>query len=119
MENVTVFSLGGSIVAPDGVDHAFVRAFVETMTKRLDEKPKWRLGLVVGGGTLARQYQDSLRKIDPAVSDDALDALGIAATRVNAALVRGAWSSSPGGGSRDSPPTTWQCTWQSLSALRR
>jgi uridylate kinase len=91
MENVTVFSLGGSIVAPNEVDHAFVRAFVQSMTKRLEENPQWRLGVVVGGGSLARRYQASLREIDPTVSDDALDELGVAATRINAALVRGAF----------------------------
>jgi uridylate kinase len=91
MQNVTVFSLGGSIVAPGEVDHAFVQAFVSAMTKRLEERAEWRMGLVVGGGALARRYQESLRRIAPAATDDALDALGIAATRINAALIRGAF----------------------------
>lgn len=91
MDKVTVVSLGGSIVAPDSVDVDFVRRFVEMISSRLEIRPEWRIGLVIGGGNLARRYQASLREIVRGISPDILDTVGIAATRVNAELVRAAF----------------------------
>ena len=84
----TVLSLGGSIVAPDNVDSAFLRAFREAIGEYLDKNEDARLILTVGGGAPAREYQKAAREIDAAMSSDELDWLGIRATHLNAMLLR-------------------------------
>jgi uridylate kinase len=88
---ITVLSLGGSIVAPDGPDTAFVGAFVALMREYLAEDPGRRLIIVVGGGGPARLWQKAYRecsgRLGP-VSDDAQDWIGVMATRLNAQLVK-------------------------------
>ncbi len=87
---VHVFSLGGSIVAPDGVDVPFVESFLDVVRAHLAEVPGDRLVLVIGGGGAARAYQKALRELNSSASADHFDWVGIAATRLNAELVRGA-----------------------------
>jgi uridylate kinase len=107
----TVISLGGSIVAPDGPDPAYVADFVALVRSYLEGDEARRLILVVGGGGPARLYQKALRDVvardviarDAAVrgeaaaranaeppSDEAQDWIGIMATRLNAQLVKAA-----------------------------
>ncbi len=78
-------SLGGSVVAPDGVNRSFVRrfaTFIRHFVKRGD-----RFVIVVGGGAAARRYQDVVRRLG--VRDEvSLDWIGIYATRLNAAVLR-------------------------------
>ena len=86
-----VVSLGGSIVAPpEGPDVAFLIRFVSLAARWLDESADRRLILVVGGGGPARAYQNACRQIRAAdaPSHDELDWIGIAATRLNAQLVK-------------------------------
>lgn len=91
-----VLSLGGSIVAPpEGPDVAFLvdfRTRLETWLHAVDDR---RLVLVIGGGGPARSYQTALKEFrrrrgETGGSDEALDWLGIAATRINAQLVKAA-----------------------------
>ncbi|HLH86753.1 MAG TPA: UMP kinase [Thermoplasmataceae archaeon] len=74
-----VISLGGSIVAPDGLNIEFIERFCNKM-KIMDSSRKY--GIVVGGGSLARSYISSLRP--RGVNDNILDEIGINATRMNA-----------------------------------
>ncbi|TVQ20326.1 MAG: UMP kinase [Spirochaetaceae bacterium] len=90
--SVTVVSVGGSIVVPDGVDVAFVSAFAGSMRAYLDADRARRLVLVIGGGATARTSQAAARKLDPNVDSAFLDEIGIAATRVNAAIVKAAFA---------------------------
>lgn len=90
-----VLSLGGSIVAPpEGPDSAYLAALRTRMEAWLDRNIDGRIVLVVGGGGPARAYQGACReiagKLGPSfsVSRDSLDWLGIAATRLNAQLVK-------------------------------
>ncbi len=93
MASVQVISLGGSIIAPDKVDVAFLRSFRKAVLEYLDQDAERRLILVCGGGGPAREYQGAYRAV---LSDsgpgemeaEAQDWLGIAATRMNAELVR-------------------------------
>jgi len=99
MASVQVISLGGSIIAPDKVDVAFLRSFRKAMLEYLEQNAERRLILVCGGGGPAREYQGAYRAV---LSDsggggaaegaeaeaDAQDWLGVAATRLNAELVR-------------------------------
>lgn len=88
----TVLSLGGSIIAPDKVDTAFLSAFHEAVGAYLDEDRTRRLILVCGGGAPARVYQSALRTVRPDSSAESQDWLGIRATHLNGALVRAIFS---------------------------
>jgi uridylate kinase len=85
---VTVISLGGSIVAPDGVDEAFLKNFVALIREFLETEAERRFIFVVGGGAPARTYQNAYRNISGAAEDGEADWIGIMATRLNAQLVR-------------------------------
>ena len=86
---VTVISLGGSIVAPDGVDEAFLRDFRALIGEFLSQDDKRRFIFVVGGGGPARTWQKAYRSICPSPLDEQADWIGIMATRLNAQLIRG------------------------------
>ncbi len=106
-----VLSLGGSIVAPKGgddlVDVAFISEFYTRITKRIAMND--RFIIIVGGGSPARVYQNAYKRLQAELdeqggardevaegvehagrtsSNDALDRIGIAATHLNAALIR-------------------------------
>jgi uridylate kinase len=86
---VTVISLGGSIVAPDGVDERFLRDFRELVRSRLEADEKRRFVLVVGGGGPARKWQQAYRAISgDGAADGEADWIGVMATRLNAQLVK-------------------------------
>jgi uridylate kinase len=86
--DTVVVSLGGSIVAPDGVDTEFLKSLRQCVHAYL-EKPGRKLVMVVGGGGPARRYQNAYREISADKSDaDEADWIGITATRLNAQLLR-------------------------------
>jgi uridylate kinase len=80
-----IISLGGSLVVPDGIDTAFLKAFRELIVARISQGE--RFVLVVGGGRTARIYQDAAQTVAQ-VTDEDRDWLGIHATRINAHLLR-------------------------------
>jgi uridylate kinase len=85
---VTVISLGGSIVAPDGVDEPFLKDFVALISTFLEQAADRRFIFVVGGGGPARAWQKAYRGVCEKVSDEDADWIGIMATRLNAQLIR-------------------------------
>lgn len=95
---VTVLSLGGSIVAPDAPDTTFLPNFEAMVRDWLGQDRERRLILVIGGGGPARTYQNAYRTIAAArgsgckADDNQADWIGIAATRLNAQLVRAIFS---------------------------
>ncbi len=94
-----VLSLGGSIVAPpSGPDVEFLVDFRGRLVSWLSAAPDRRVILVIGGGGPARAYQTALKEFRAAIGetgscDEALDWIGIAATRINAQLVKAAMGS--------------------------
>ncbi|MDD5039954.1 MAG: UMP kinase [Patescibacteria group bacterium] len=81
-----VFSLGGSLIVPNEVNIRLLkhlRAFVLSHVRRGN-----RVVVVCGGGKVCRRYNAAARGIVPRVSNADLDWLGIAATKLNAELVR-------------------------------
>jgi uridylate kinase len=92
MGNVTVISLGGSLIAPaeapERVDWHFLADFKKLAEQHLFAEEKRKLILVCGGGSLARDYQNAYRHVMGGIKDEDLDWIGIAATRVNGELVR-------------------------------
>ena len=88
----TIISLGGSLVAPNGVDTDFISQFRILLTERI--KDGERFIVFVGGGKVCRQYQEAARRLG-ADKPEAQDWVGIYATRLNAELVRvvlGEWA---------------------------
>ncbi|MDR0784832.1 MAG: UMP kinase, partial [Treponema sp.] len=87
----TVISLGGSIVAPEGVDAVFLRDFVKLTRELLTADVDRRFIFVTGGGGPARAwqkaYRDVCRGFFPLADEDA-DWIGVMATRLNAQLVK-------------------------------
>ena len=82
-----ILSLGGSIVStPQGIDVAYLKAFNLFIREHINNGQKFFV--VVGGGTLCRQYRDAGQETIGEVTDTDLDWLGVHATRLNAHLLR-------------------------------
>ncbi|WP_348607362.1 UMP kinase [Halobaculum rarum] len=77
-----VLSLGGSVLAPE-LDAGRVAAYANAIERLVDEGCE--LGIVVGGGGVARDYIGAARELD--ANEVQLDQLGIDVTRVNARLL--------------------------------
>jgi uridylate kinase len=85
---VTVISLGGSIVAPDGVDGKFLKDFTGLIRSFIEADAERRFIFVVGGGSPARAWQNAYREVSGVIRNDEADWIGIMATRLNAQLVK-------------------------------
>ncbi len=92
MAEVTIISLGGSIIVPDDVDSAFIKSFRDAMISYLDADRDRRIVLVTGGGAPARRYQEAYREIVTTPSTHDQDWIGIAATHLNGTLLRSVFS---------------------------
>lgn len=77
-----VLSVGGSVVVQDTVNVRFLQEFAALILARRE-----RLIIVVGGGGVCRMYQRAAAEIT-SVTDRDKDWIGIAATHLNAQLVR-------------------------------
>ena len=92
-DQTTIISLGGSLISPDGVDVHFLAEFHRRIALWLDEGPTRRVVLITGGGAPARVYQQAYRAVVAQPDTDLQDWIGIAATRLNAALVKAVFGS--------------------------
>jgi uridylate kinase len=90
--SVKVLSVGGSIISPDDVDVDFLIRFREALTAYLEADRSRRLIMVSGGGAPARRYQQAYRSIVADHSSEEQDWIGIAATRLNARLLKAVFS---------------------------
>ncbi len=88
MNQIKVISLGGSLVSPSGVDTTFLAQFKNVVTQWLEADYSRKIILVTGGGAPARIYQEAARMLAPQITNDDLDWIGIAATKLNAQLVK-------------------------------
>lgn len=79
-----ILSVGGSLIAPQGVSLSYLRKFVPFIRRNTD---RFRFVLVIGGGGLAREYARAAKNLK-ASKDTDLDWIGIFASRLNAQLVR-------------------------------
>lgn len=80
-----VVSVGGSLIAPDGIDTAFLKKFKTFILSATRHGKKFII--ITGGGKTARNYQHAANVVTPLTKED-LDWLGIHATRLNAHLLR-------------------------------
>lgn len=81
-ENI-IISLGGSLVAPNEIDIAFLKIFKKTVTKFLDKN---RFFIFVGGGKICRNYQRAA--LEFGADSKERDLIGIDVSRLNARVVR-------------------------------
>ena len=77
-----VINTGGSIIAPDQLDGAFLRQMADLLVKVTGT---YDLLVVVGGGRIARRYIEACRELG--ADENYLDWVGIDATRLNARLL--------------------------------
>lgn len=89
--NTIVFSLGGSLIAPDGIDTKFLAGFRRVMLQFTRQGS--RAIIVCGGGNTARAYGRAVRRLNPRATDVEVDWIGIEATKLNAWLVRDVFGS--------------------------
>ncbi len=87
-DDVWIISLGGSLVAPAEVDTRFVAQFCALVTEQVAGHPERKFVVVCGGGDPARRYQAAYRAVAERPSEAAEDWVGIAATRLNAELIK-------------------------------
>ena len=78
-----VVSVGGSVLAPD-LDPERVAAYAAALDAAVEAGHE--VGVVVGGGTVAREYIEAARELD--ATEVELDRLGIGVTHLNARLLR-------------------------------
>lgn len=90
-QELRVISLGGSLIAPEGIDLEFLSGFRHVLMNWLNARAHRRVILVVGGGAPARIYQNAARELAKNIKNEDLDWIGIAATKINAHLVRSAF----------------------------
>lgn len=82
-----VVSIGGSVLAPD-LDADRIQAHAAAIETLVENG--WDVGVVVGGGPVAREYIGAGRRLD--ANEIALDQIGIEVTRLNARLLLAALS---------------------------
>jgi len=86
---IKVISLGGSIIiSKDDVDTDFLKNFIKTIKEWLDSNEDNKIIIVTGGGSLARKYQQANLKIGQNIDNINQDKIGIAATNMNATLLK-------------------------------
>jgi uridylate kinase len=79
-----VISIGGSILAPDGADYEYINKF-SSVIRELAKNNENKIGIVVGGGKVARKYIESARKFG--ANEFFSDLIGINATQMNARIL--------------------------------
>jgi len=85
-KNKIVISLGGSLIAPDEIDTKFLEQFKNIIIDFVAKDNQ--VILVCGGGKICRKYNQAAKELNPQVSGEELDWMGIKTTKVNAELVR-------------------------------
>jgi len=84
-KNVSVISLGGSLIAPEsGINKPFLHSLQQLIR---DETPERSFCIITGGGAVCRRYQHALDDLSDA-DDTARDWMGIHVTRMHGQFVR-------------------------------
>lgn len=83
-KKIIILSLGGSLIVPDKINFVFLKNFKKLILKNLK---KYNFVIFCGGGKIAREYQTAGKKLG-ILDHYRLDKLGIAASILNANLLR-------------------------------
>lgn len=86
-------SVGGSLIVPDGIDTQFLHSFRALIAEKLQSG--FSFFIITGGGKTARNARDAALAVNPDATSEDLDWTGIAATRVNAEMVRSLFTNVP------------------------
>lgn len=81
----TIISLGGSLIVQKNIDTIFLKKFRKVILDYVNGKNK--IVIVAGGGMINKEYNKAAKKITK-ISNEDLDWLGIACTKLNAELLR-------------------------------
>lgn len=82
-----ILSVGGSIIIPKtGFNPEFLQQFRQLVREEIERGE--HLILMIGGGATARNYQGIARTVEPTLTKEDLDWIGIQSTILNAHLVR-------------------------------
>ena len=85
MEDITIISLGGSLIVPEELDIDFLKNFKKLILSQIIKGKKFVI--ITGGGKICRKYQDVAQKLsNPSIEE--LDWIGIASLKLNAELLR-------------------------------
>jgi len=87
IKETIIISLGGSLLVPDDINISFLKKFTKLLKSHLNTK---RFFIVVGGGKICRLYQKALLEFK--ASERERDLIGIAISRLNAEIVKKAFS---------------------------
>lgn len=87
LKKIVVIGLGGSVIFPNDINSGLLIKWVLFVKKYIRQ---YQFVIVVGGGMLARRYQEAARAVRPITTREG-DLLGIEATRANAKLVQTAF----------------------------
>ena len=96
--SIQILNVGGSIISPGGLSAIFIEELLATLKTWLKLEKDRQLIIVIGGGDIARNYQNTYKKLADMPSNDATDWIGIAATRLNSELMYqlvGEWCKEP------------------------
>jgi len=85
-KETVVISLGGSLIVPEEVNIAFLKKFKRLILNFINKGNK--VIIVCGGGKVCRRYNAAAKSVSRNISNTDLDWLGIAATKLNAELLR-------------------------------
>lgn len=80
-----IISLGGSILSTKEDNDAVVNQYVQWLQELAKTQ---RVAVVIGGGYRARSAMEQAKKINPEITAEQLDDIGIAASRQNAEVMR-------------------------------
>ncbi len=84
LKKTVVIGLGGSVIFPDEINSELLSEWTSFIKKHTKQ---YRFVIVMGGGKLARRYQEAARKVRLITTKEG-DWLGIEATRANAKLIQ-------------------------------
>lgn len=90
--DLTVLSVGGSIIAPENVNTEFLSSFRKAIIAYLERNKEAKLIFVCGGGAPARIWQNAFKDIRGNAEPELQDWIGIRATHLNGMLVRSIFS---------------------------
>jgi uridylate kinase len=85
-KDTIIISLGGSLIFPEEIDVDFLQQFKTIISDYVAKGHQ--VILVSGGGKICRKYNQSAKILNPQVTTEQLDWMGIKATKVNAELVK-------------------------------
>lgn len=84
-QETIVISLGGSLIVPDEIDTAFLKAFRDLVSMFVAEEKRFMI--VTGGGKTCRKYQGAAKELVETTKFE-LDWIGIYANRLNGKLLQ-------------------------------